>query len=1546
MRKSTVLIASITVAVSLSFAQPSRAQWVQTNGPYGGFPGAFGVFGSNIFAGTESGKIFLSTNGGASWEPKGVPCGSPVYSFAAIGSSVFAGTWNGGIYLSTDNGANWSQVNSSIKCTQTLAVIGSNLFAGSNTGVYLSTDNGTGWTSASSGMPSGTLVHSLLTDGGNLFAGTDTSGVYLSTDNGTSWTKVSSGLPYPNHVKSLGTIGGNLFAGIGVAVYLSTNNGASWTTAGSFPSEIEALAVIGSNLYAGTRASGVYLSTNNGTNWTPVNNGLTNTGVYALSVSNGNLFAGTYYGGIFKSTDNGASWNGANSGFTDNFMVSLAANGGNLFAGTYGCGVSFSTDNGTTWIQAGSGPNNRVNAVATNGTYLFGGTIDGVYRSSNSGTSWTQVNSGLTSKNILCLFPVGQNLFAGTGGGGVFRSTDNGTNWTGVSTGLPSNSRVRSIISIGSNTFAGTDSGVYISANDGGNWAQVNSGLTNKSIWAFAVMPNGSGGTDLLAGTWGGGVFRSTNNGTSWTATAFTSVAEALCTVDRNIFAGAPDGIALSTDNGASWTSVSTGLPDTEIKSFAVVGTNIFAATSNSGVWRRPLSEMVTIEEKDSLDVMFRYTDTSATVQSAFVPGEFNNWGPGTGGVVPPGSPSEMEFFSQGSYWRKEVRLEVGKSYAYKFFIYRGASGSDYEWLPDPLNPITDGSTNGNSLITVSDPMIFEPETEKNTGGSGVKFVAGVFSTAGVSNIALLTGADSVDITSSFDETTGIVSYTPSTPVAPTHAVTIRVLDGLGRRAAYTFPAIPSSNRKLDITFLFHSNQNLVPYGRVADRACFRGLLETLRKHPTQKFQIHFSATTIQDLQWFNDTTLQILRAGIEDGQFEIFGSTYAQNIMYSTRLDSNDFEFNDHQIKLQKALIRKVLGVTPKAFWNPERVWTRSIVQLLADNGYKYAQVEDHILQASGETGPVYQPRTTHYNGRQLTVFEDDKQFLPLVDAAINTGDISPVMDFLHEKYTEDTSDSYVIGYYEDAEATGLWDLEHGVDPQTNFDNLDKLLTALEQDTLINVTTYEEFLASNPPPPDLTPIVDGAATWMGSDAWFSENNGPAFQVLRQMYNSLRVHLDSIAQVIGGFSGDTAAAGALLRHAWVTLCAHQFEFGCYGSEGDTGHAQLQLARTCNVAATAALYALHQTTGVFVTDVNRDGISEILMVTPRNLFVFSELGGRLLYWFDLVKGEELVGNENFMADYAEPYVNDNRALPLIRGGVETYPWLSGTTVLPEILQWTFAVRKRALNDMLTVPPAATESLDNTSYDVSIDGTTIAFSTKANGIRLQKIVAPESTGVHVTYRLNSTLPAQQDITLKIENSFSPSLLEVMDSGRMSLAYWSAAEGSTHGVTASSTGVINTITGSCPHFLWESELYGLTGKEDVFALELNPAFSATLNPGDSVDFKFSLRNGQQPNSVTAGRLHKPASAELGQNYPNPFNPTTTISYRLPAVSRVTLKVYDVLGREVATLVDGQRNAGVYKVEFDASRFASGVYFYRIATLGSDGSQFVSVKKLMLMK
>ena len=110
------------------------------------------------------------------------------------------------------------------------------------------------------------------------------------------------------------------------------------------------------------------------------------------------------------------------------------------------------------------------------------------------------------------------------------------------------------------------------------------------------------------------------------------------------------------------------------------------------------------------------------------------------------------------------------------------------------------------------------------------------------------------------------------------------------------------------------------------------------------------------------------------------------------------------------------------------------------------------------------------------------------------------------------------------------------------------------------------------------------------------------------------------------------------------------------------------------------------------------------------------------------------------------------------------------------------------------------------------------------------------------------------------------------------------------------------------------------------------------------WNIRKYSQPGFIPVGvneEIITPSEFVLYQNYPNPFNPLTTIRYEIPQTGFVTIRVYDILGREVAALVNEEKPAGSYEVIFNASQLSSGVYFYRIKT-----EEFVQTKKLILMK
>ena len=282
--------------------------------------------------------------------------------------------------------------------------------------------------------------------------------------------------------------------------------------------------------------------------WEQVNHGLADTSVSALtSDASGHIFAGTNNGRIFRTTNNGENWIEINTGFGDCSILTLVSttagdllvgtscglfflpaprigipdpnprncavlsiavnSSGHIFIGTDTCGIFRSTDNGMTWAPVSTGlTGGRVGALAINANgYVFAGTSDGVvFRSTNNGDSWTVTNlEPYGSVNVLTFDANGQ-LFVRTSRG-VFCSA------------RPEHPCLPNVVvtSLGINSdgliFAGTfGNGVFRSSNSGLNWEQINSGLTNPEVRALAI----NSADVVFAGT-GGGVFRRIRETTS-----------------------------------------------------------------------------------------------------------------------------------------------------------------------------------------------------------------------------------------------------------------------------------------------------------------------------------------------------------------------------------------------------------------------------------------------------------------------------------------------------------------------------------------------------------------------------------------------------------------------------------------------------------------------------------------------------------------------------------------------------------------------------------------------------------------------------------------------------------------------------------------------------------------------------------------------------------------------------------------------------------------------------------------------------------------------
>ncbi|MFZ1520135.1 MAG: T9SS type A sorting domain-containing protein [Ignavibacteriaceae bacterium] len=140
---------------------------------------------------------------------------------------------------------------------------------------------------------------------------------------------------------------------------------------------------------------------------------------------------------------------------------------------------------------------------------------------------------------------------------------------------------------------------------------------------------------------------------------------------------------------------------------------------------------------------------------------------------------------------------------------------------------------------------------------------------------------------------------------------------------------------------------------------------------------------------------------------------------------------------------------------------------------------------------------------------------------------------------------------------------------------------------------------------------------------------------------------------------------------------------------------------------------------------------------------------------------------------------------------------------------------------------------------------------------------------------------------------------------------------------------------------------GEEKELTFTFDAEYNIEKTEADTIEFIITDNKSIYLTKQFILQYSAPTEYKLEQNYPNPFNPTTKIRYSIPKVgmgltpSVVTLKVYDILGNEVTTLVNEQKGPGYYEVDFNAVSFASGVYIYRL-----QAGSYVSTKKMILMK
>jgi photosystem II stability/assembly factor-like uncharacterized protein len=605
---------SLILALAASSHYAAAAVWPGM-GPEGGYISTLAADPQNpaiLYAGSELGGLFKSTNSGQSWTAinNGISMKwitafaiDPITSTTLYASTVY------GFLRSTDGGASWSSLNT--QYANSLVINPQNpaiLFAGSYKGVFRSTDSGATWSQvipASSTTTSCYLTIDPLNPS-TVYAGITDGGINKSTDGGTNWSYL--GLK-TDQIRSLAIdplTPSILYAATFSGVFKSTDGGANWllinrvTTTGVL-TQIAVDPINSANIYASTSYnSGLFKSTNGGENWVPIpfNPSDGNVQAFAFSSQNSAIIYIATNKGVFKSTNSGMAWNAASHNLIAAGIEALAIdlqNPSTLYAGIYFGGAAKSIDAGRSWRSLNL-PISSMDTVNTllvdpqNAATVYATASSGLCKSDNGGETWA-CQSSLTGIWALAFDPFDRTtLYGGTYDGQFIKITHSGLEWSSYKATDAVINSVAVDPLMPSILYLGTGSGAMKSTNGGISWQSINTGLPSTTVMALAIDPISP--ATLYACTYNG-IYKSTDAGANWNTAGSLGYLSAYSVAispitPTTLYVGTSGGIYESTDSGSSWRYLSAGSSYPGFSALAIdpkVPQRIFAGTNGSGIW-------------------------------------------------------------------------------------------------------------------------------------------------------------------------------------------------------------------------------------------------------------------------------------------------------------------------------------------------------------------------------------------------------------------------------------------------------------------------------------------------------------------------------------------------------------------------------------------------------------------------------------------------------------------------------------------------------------------------------------------------------------------------------------------------------------------------------------------------------------------------------------------------------------------------------------------------------------------------------------------------
>ena len=500
----------------------------------------FAVFEDKLWV-FSYGKIFRSADGLSFTEMAGVD--DFIQDVATDGSTlVVAGIQ--GIYVSNNSATSWTRASDTRTQTDiaSVAVRGLVILASSRSRagiVFKSEDGGVTWTEKDTGSHAVTQIGY---QGSTAFMNVNEIGLLRSNDDGTTWQQVRAdnvGWRFAVTSTHIYYVGRGTYA-------VSSNQGNSWTETLDGPPaglNIQSFYAGASYIFAGTWGAGTYRKPlDNSAPWASCNEGLSFHTIQDLNIKDDTILAATENAFIWKSIDEGQTWSRRTdylASATGNVIVRM---GNDIFVAT---GIIYrSSDEGQTWEVKNNSGQGSASTLATFNGKLYTNIDNDIYVSANRGDSWEKRSDGVTGP-IRTMFADDKHVYVGTYEG-LFRLDATGQHWDKIDMGVPSQS-IGKIAKLGSILLVAEQyNGVYKSADDGRTWTHIN----NNIVLAMAVRNN-----EIYA-------------------------------------AGLTGPLYHSSDSGKTWSDIKGNVPGRVVTSINFTSKHVLVGAANNGLWLRPIGEI------------------------------------------------------------------------------------------------------------------------------------------------------------------------------------------------------------------------------------------------------------------------------------------------------------------------------------------------------------------------------------------------------------------------------------------------------------------------------------------------------------------------------------------------------------------------------------------------------------------------------------------------------------------------------------------------------------------------------------------------------------------------------------------------------------------------------------------------------------------------------------------------------------------------------------------------------------------------------------------